>query len=53
MGDKDASPGVTAGELVAVLKAMDEKYSSLFDALSRQGGSLRAEVKTKEEIHPL
>ena len=32
---------------------MDEKYRSLFDVLSRQGGSLRAEVETKEEIHPL
>ena len=48
MGDKDASAGVTAGELAAVLKAMDEKYSSLFDALNKQGGSSRAEVETKD-----
>jgi hypothetical protein len=54
MGDKlEASAGVTAGELAAVLQAMDEKYRSLFDVLSRQGGSLRSEVETKEEIHPL
>jgi hypothetical protein len=54
MGDTpEASAGVTAGELAAVLQAMDEKYRSLFDVLSRQGGSLRSEVETKEEIHPL
>jgi len=54
MGDKpEASAGVTAEELAAVLRAMDEKYRSLFDVLSIQGGSSRAEVETKEEIHPL
>ncbi|WVZ90773.1 hypothetical protein U9M48_037041, partial [Paspalum notatum var. saurae] len=54
MGDNtDAPRGVTAGELAAVLQAMDEKYRSLFDALSRQVGSSRAEVEAKEEIHPL
>uniref|UniRef100_A0ACD5Y0Z4 Uncharacterized protein n=1 Tax=Avena sativa TaxID=4498 RepID=A0ACD5Y0Z4_AVESA len=32
---------------------MYEKYKSLFDALSKQGGSSRSESETKEEIHPL
>jgi hypothetical protein len=54
MGDNADTPaGVTTGELAAVLQAMDEKYRLLFDALGRQGGSSRAEVETKEEIHPL
>jgi hypothetical protein len=49
-----APSGVTAGELAAVLQAMDEKYRPLFDALSRQqGGGLRPESEIKEEIHPL
>ena len=51
MGDKQSA--VTSGELAAVLQAMDEKYGSLFDALSKQGGSSRSEVDIKEEIHPL
>ncbi|CAN6195794.1 unnamed protein product [Urochloa humidicola] len=53
MGETSDASGVTARELAAVLQAMDEKYRSLFDALSKQGGSLRAEAETKEEIHPL
>lgn len=51
MGDKQSA--VTTGELAALLQAMDEKYKSLFDALSKQGGSSRSEGELKEEIHPL
>ena len=53
MGDKDASAGVTAGELAAVLKAMDERYRSLFDAISKQAASSKSETEPKEEVHPL
>ena len=54
MGDNSDKPSaVTAGELAAVLQAMDEKYKSLFDALSKQGGSSRPEGEIREEIHPL
>ena len=54
MGDKsDKTSGVTAEELAAVLRAMDEKYKPLFDALSKQGGSSRTEGDIREEIHPL
>ena len=55
MGDNTGTPkAVTAGELAAVLQAMDEKYKPLFDALSRQqAGGLRPEAEIKEEIHPL
>jgi hypothetical protein len=54
MGDNSGAPaGVTAGELAAVLKAMDDKYRPLLDALSRQQGGLRPEAEIKEEIHPL
>jgi hypothetical protein len=42
MGDTpEASAGVTAGELAAVLQAMDEKYRSLFDVLSKTGWKLK------------
>jgi hypothetical protein len=47
MGDKsvEAPSGVTSGELVAVLQAMDEKYKPLFDALlSKEGGNSRTEI---------
>lgn len=54
MADKDDAPAtVTAGELAAVLQAMDEKYRPLFDALSKLGGGSRPEVEVKEEVHPL
>ena len=53
MGDKDASAGVTAGELAAVLQAMDERYRSLFDAISKQAASSKSETEPKEEVHPL
>ncbi|XBI73823.1 hypothetical protein VPH35_067484 [Triticum aestivum] len=54
MGDKDAAPsGVTAGELAAVLQAMDDKYRLLFEAMSKQGGSSKPEAEVKEEVHPL
>lgn len=53
MGDKDASAGVTAGELAAVLQAMDERYMSLFDAISKQAASSKSETEPKEEVHPL
>jgi hypothetical protein len=54
MGDNtDAPAAVTAGELAAVLQAMDEKYRSLFDAISKQAGSSKSEIELKEEVHPL
>lgn len=54
MGDDDGSPSVvTTKELAAVLQAMDEKYRSLFDAISKQGQSSRTDIGSKEEIHPL
>lgn len=50
MGDKDDAPtGVTAGELAAVLQAMDEKYKLLFEAMSKQGGSSKPEAEVKED----
>ena len=51
-GNNNAPAAVTAGELAAVLQAMDEKYQVLFDAISKQGAS-RSEGETKEEVHPL
>ena len=54
MGDKDAAPsGVTAGELAAVLRAMDEKYRLLFETIGKQGESSKLEAEVKEDIHPL
>src|SRR6266540_6522634 len=52
-GTESTSTGVMAGELAAVLQAMDEKYRTLFDALNRRAESSRTEVESKEEIHPL
>ena len=50
MGDNTST--VTTGELAALLQAMDEKYRSLSDAISKQAGSSRAEPEVKEEVHP-
>lgn len=52
-GNENAPAGVTAGELAAVLQAMDEKYRVLFDAINKQAGNSRSEVEIKEEVHPL
>ena len=51
--EDDAPATVTTSELAAVLQAMDKKYKTLFDALSKQGGGSRPEVDAKEEVHPL
>lgn len=54
MGDNEGVPAaVTAGELAAVLQAMDERYKSLFDAISKQAGNSRPEGEAKEDVHPL
>lgn len=53
-GEVSTSTPVTSGELAAVLRAMDERYSQMFDALSKQqGGGARQDSEVKEEIHPL
>ena len=44
---------VTSGELAAVLRAMDEKYRTLFDTISKQAAGPRPEIEAKEEVHPL
>ncbi|XP_037437225.1 uncharacterized protein LOC119320042 isoform X2 [Triticum dicoccoides] len=50
----DGAPtGVTAGELAAVLRAMDEKYRLLFETIGKQGESSKLEAEVKEDIHPL
>jgi hypothetical protein len=54
MGDKsDKQLAITSGELAELLQAIDDKYKSMFDALSKQGGSSRLEAEIKEEIHTL
>lgn len=52
-GTESGPSTVTVGELAAVLEAMDARYKSLFDAMSKQGESSRSEGENKEEIHPL
>ncbi|KAM3368389.1 hypothetical protein ACQJBY_016747 [Aegilops geniculata] len=52
-GNGSAPAAVTAGELAAVLQAMDEKYSALLEAISKQATSSKSDVEMKEEIHPL
>ncbi|VAI22415.1 unnamed protein product [Triticum turgidum subsp. durum] len=37
---------------VEELKAMDEKYRVLFDAINKQAGNSRSEVEIKEEVGP-
>lgn len=53
MAEISDAPAVTSGELAAVLRAMDEKYRALFDAISKQASSSKSEAEIKEEIHPL
>src|SRR6266498_3094063 len=53
MADNTDAPGVTAGELAAILQTMDEKYRLLFEALGKQGSSSKSEAEVKEEVHPL
>uniref|UniRef100_A0ACD5WUH8 Uncharacterized protein n=1 Tax=Avena sativa TaxID=4498 RepID=A0ACD5WUH8_AVESA len=54
MGGNEGEPAaVTTRELAAVLQAMDERYMSLFDAISKQVGSPRPESEVKEDAHPL
>jgi predicted MarR family transcription regulator len=52
-GTESGPSTVTLGELAAVLEAMDARYKSLFDAMSKQGESSRSEGENKEEIHLL
>ncbi|KAK1614827.1 hypothetical protein QYE76_020344 [Lolium multiflorum] len=53
-GEVSTPTPVTSGELAAVLRAIDERYSQMFDALSKQqGGGARQDSEVKEEIHPL
>ena len=52
-GENETPATVTTPELAAILQAMDEKYKTLFDAHSKQGGGSRPEVEVKEEVHPL
>jgi hypothetical protein len=49
----ETSTPVSAGELTAFLQAMDDRYKTLFDALSKQQGGGRQETEVKEEMHPL
>ena len=50
MGDNTDAPGVTAGELAAVLQAMDEKYRTPYDALSKRAESSRTDGETKKKF---
>lgn len=44
---------VTTGELVSLLRAMDEKYRTLLEAVNTRGEIPRQEVESKEDVHPL
>lgn len=45
MAEISDAPAVTSGELAAVLRAMDEKYRALFDAISKQASSSNQRLK--------
>jgi hypothetical protein len=44
---------ITTGELVALLKAMYEKYVTLLDEVNTRGDMQRQENEVKEDVHPL
>ena len=52
MAEGTSAP-VTTGELVALLKSMDEKYRTLFEAVKTKGDMPRQEAEPKEDVHPL
>jgi len=52
MGDNTDAPGVTAGELAAVLQAMDEKYKlCLMHSADKQRAQEQMERPRKKFIH--
>uniref|UniRef100_A0ACD5UG08 Uncharacterized protein n=1 Tax=Avena sativa TaxID=4498 RepID=A0ACD5UG08_AVESA len=54
-GEGSTPATVSTSELAAVLRARDERYKNMFDALTKQqgGGGRRQETEGREEIHPL
>lgn len=44
---------VTTGELVALLRSMDEKYRTLLETVNSRGEMSRQEAEPKEDVHPL